>query len=259
MQTNFKIFLIAKKNTKLLSIDRTCLGLSCAKNWFSIRTLSRPESFSRVSEASYALLIPSIHATDDTRTSLLGTYVDNTDSLTRLQDVSYGSIELLKPWFPQVDANHPRARTLRIWKSRRDVLLWTNLAFASIVFIVNLVFTILLWKNYGSSGDGTVTVSDGECSGIRHLDSGLHILINFLSTILLGASNLCLQLLLAPTRKEIDTAHGKRRWLDIGVPSFRNLWNLPRSCQIVWLILAFSSIPIHFMYVYSPVKFTYFY
>ncbi|KAE8454592.1 hypothetical protein EG329_000215 [Mollisiaceae sp. DMI_Dod_QoI] len=64
-------------------------------------------------------------------------------------------------------------------------------------------------------------------------------------------------LLLAPTRKEIDTAHGKRRWLDIGVPSFRNLWNLPRSCQIVWLILAFSSIPIHFMYnaaVFSTVK-----
>jgi hypothetical protein len=204
-------------------------------------------------------LISSSHAVDDELWSLVDTRDENTISLANLTDVSYGSIELLKPWFSEVDPDHPRARTFSAWKSRRDVLLWINLTFAFSVFVTNLVFTILLWKNYGQSKDGTVNISDGECAHIRHLDSSLHILINFLSTILLSASNLCLQLLLAPTRDEVDAAHGKRRWLDIGVPSFQNLWNLPRSCQVVWMLLACSSIPIHFMYVYNPIDFSHFY
>lgn len=47
-------------------------------------------------------------------------------------------------------------------------------------------------------------------------------MINVLSNIRLEASNLALQLVVALIRKEVDLAHSKRKWLDIGVKSYGN-------------------------------------
>ncbi|KAG8527921.1 uncharacterized protein KY384_006837 [Bacidia gigantensis] len=57
-----------------------------------------------------------------------------------------------------------------------------------------------------------------------------------------------MQLLAAPTREEVDKAHAKATWLDIGVPSFRNLRQISRSNCTMWSVLALSSLPIHFLY-----------
>ncbi|KAH8671223.1 hypothetical protein BX600DRAFT_458587 [Xylariales sp. PMI_506] len=43
-------------------------------------------------------------------------------------------------------------------------------------------------------------------------------------------------------------AHKKNKWLDIGVPSLRNFRHLGRWRQFSWLLLAFSSVPIHLIY-----------
>lgn len=82
---------------------------------------------------------------------------------------------------------------------------------------------------------------------IKRANAWAHIMINALGTLLLGASNLTLQLLVAPTRKELDEAHVKGTWLDIGVPSFRNLWGISKYKVILWSLLAISSIPIMFL------------
>ncbi|KAI4194980.1 MAG: hypothetical protein LQ350_007467 [Teloschistes chrysophthalmus] len=58
-----------------------------------------------------------------------------------------------------------------------------------------------------------------------------------------------MQHLAAPIRKEIDEAHGNYIWLDIGVPSFRNLWHISMKRRIVILLLAVTSIPLHFLQV----------
>lgn len=116
-----------------------------------------------------------------------------------------------------------------------------------VVFLVNLIFAIIMTRKNGLAA--VVPLYEGSCSWWKRIDTGLHILINVLSTLLLGASNLCMQLLAAPTRKEVEIAHGKGVWLDIGVPSWRNLWRIEPQRSVIWWILALSSIPINFMYV----------
>ncbi len=66
---------------------------------------------------------------------------------------------------------------------------------------------------------------------------------------MLMASNYCMQLQAAPTRKNLDKAHEAEDWLDIGVPSLRNLRYIGNWRRFSWLLLALSSLPVHLMYV----------
>ncbi|KAL9601249.1 MAG: hypothetical protein Q9219_002654 [cf. Caloplaca sp. 3 TL-2023] len=93
-----------------------------------------------------------------------------------------------------------------------------------------------------------VTFFEGSCAKARNLTIWLHLLINVLSTVLLAASNYCMQCLSSPTRAKIDRAHARHRWLDIGVPSVRNLFRISRSRALLWSLLALSSFPLHLLY-----------
>lgn len=84
------------------------------------------------------------------------------------------------------------------------------------------------------------------------MSAWLHLAINVLGTILLGASNYCMQCLSFPTRDEVNKAHSRGAWLDIGVPSVRNLRQISSKRLALWWLLAVSSIPLHFLYN-SPV------
>ena len=46
---------------------------------------------------------------------------------------------------------------------------------------------------------------------------------------------------------DIDQAHKLRKWLDIGVQSYRNLTFIPFSRAALWLLLGLSSWPIHLL------------
>lgn len=76
----------------------------------------------------------------------------------------------------------------------------------------------------------------------------LHLLINSLSSLLLSASNYTMQCLSSPTRGEVDRAHARGDWLDIGVVSVRNLWPIDWRRTVLWWRLAPSSVPIHVLY-----------
>ena len=169
-------------------------------------------------------------------------------SILKYEDVLYARIEFLSPWFPQLDPENPRARTLRTWCSRQDVLLTTATLTSVFVLLFNIIVTITMRSKYKPTR-GVVSMYEGSCSWVKDIDTVFHLLINALSTLLLGASNLCMQLLAAPTREEVDKAHSKKKWLDIGVPSLRNLTSISRIRLAVWFILGLSSIPLHFMYV----------
>ncbi|CAO2650076.1 Nn.00g013680.m01.CDS01 [Neocucurbitaria sp. VM-36] len=127
---------------------------------------------------------------------------------------------------------------------------------ASVVFLINLIVTI--WGSTATLTEKGVFL-DGECAYIKKLNSGLHVLINILSTILLSGSNYCMQCLSAPTRAEVDWAHGnmRRTWLDIGVPGLRNLRHISRWRSFLWCLLGLSSFPLHLLYnsaVYSSIS-----
>ena len=158
----------------------------------------------------------------------------------------FASLEHLGPWFPEANPAHTKAQTWRTWRSKRQRVLSACSMVAFLVFLVNLTTTVYFktkWKTIGDLG----TIFRGDCSQSHQISSRLHIVINLLSTTLLAASNICMQLLAAPTRKEIDEAHGKHVWLDIGVPSFRNLKYISKRRSMAIFLLATSSIPLHFL------------
>lgn len=159
----------------------------------------------------------------------------------------FGTVELLAPWFPKVIEDDTRSITFRTKRKRRKVVLWTCFTLAVTVFTTNVVLTILAWTRLGTTTSGVATIVHADCTLVARYDTALHVLINVLSTLLLGASNLSLQLAVAPTREEVDTAHAKGIWLDIGVPSFRNLRHISRKNLFVWFCLVLSSVPIHFL------------
>jgi hypothetical protein len=96
---------------------------------------------------------------------------------------------------------------------------------------------------------GSKIVYQGKCSAVRNWDVALHLIINALSTCILGASNYCMQSLVAPTREEIDMCHDKGEWLDIGTASIRNLFKISRRRVVLWVILLITATPFHVLYV----------
>ena len=118
---------------------------------------------------------------------------------------------------------------------------------SAFVLLTNLVATIWGVRAFGIQG-GIGTIQDGNCSTTTKLGFWLHLIINGLSTLLLGASNYSMQCLSSPTRSEIDKAHRQGVWLDIGVPSVKNLRRISTSRIAFWWLLAISTIPLHLFY-----------
>ncbi len=162
----------------------------------------------------------------------------------RFPDRPFARVNKFKHWFPEVD---PENETFRSWITHRKAMLFTALGSSTTVLLANLVTLIVLMAKF-KPNRGVVSMFEGDCSLVKRIDLVAHVFINILSTALLGASNLCMQLLAAPTRKEVDDAHRERRWLDIGVPSIRNLRVIGRSRLVMWIALGCSSIPVHFIY-----------
>lgn len=174
-------------------------------------------------------------------------YLDDTLHLPILaDDPRFATLEYLSPWFPEANPAHPKTQTWRSWRSKRQTVLSACSVVALLVLLTNIAAILYLkirWKSNGDLGN----IYRGDCSRSQRLNSSLHIIINVLSTTLLAASNLCMQLLAAPTRQDIDDAHGHHVWLDIGAPSFRNLRRISKKRIFAVYLLAASSIPLHFL------------
>jgi hypothetical protein len=94
---------------------------------------------------------------------------------------------------------------------------------------------------------GVATLAKGSAEYIANVTIILHLLINMMSTLLLSASNHAMQVLSAPTREACIKAHRDRKWLEIGIPSFRNLNHITGRKRLLWALLFLSSIPLHLL------------
>ena len=114
------------------------------------------------------------------------------------------------------------------------------------VFVCNTSF--MIWAIASRRvRDGRGTMFEASCSRVRNTNLFIHLLINILSTLLLGASNYSMQCLSAPSRPELGKAHSEGKYLEIGIPSPHNIFSryLPKRRKICWWILALSSLPLH--------------
>lgn len=117
---------------------------------------------------------------------------------------------------------------------------------ATISLVINIVALIAL-NHHQDADTKLVRLFTGSCHRVTAMTIWIHLAINALSTVLLAGSNYCMQCLCAPTRKDVDKAHCQGRYLDIGVPSVRNLRSIGRFKLVLWWILGLSSIPLHLM------------
>ncbi|KAL2671462.1 hypothetical protein Neosp_014052 [[Neocosmospora] mangrovei] len=116
---------------------------------------------------------------------------------------------------------------------------------AAFVTLANIIFLGVVGARVNRNGGALWT---GDCKTAKEYSLWLHLAINALATVLLGAGNYTQQVLTGPTRQEIDQAHDKRQWLDIGVSSIHNLTKISIKRVAAWTILALSSLPIHLLY-----------
>lgn len=151
----------------------------------------------------------------------------------------------LESWRRWISRLWDRFSTLSGWRKSAFI----NTVLISIVFLVLLLWQIILWARTDNA-DAYRIIHTGQCAGdgVGGLNTVLHLIINVLSSLVLASTNFFMQVLNAPSREELDSAHEKGSWLDIGVPSPRNAFKVSRFKMIMWLLFCMSSVPIHLLF-----------
>ena len=172
------------------------------------------------------------------------------------REIKYSSTELLTPdsKFTQARSGSFSSVWRPVWYTGWHTGVLTCATSAVVVLFINIGLTIYAATNPEYRMErGVGTLYEGSCDKSRTLGLWLHLGINALSTLLLSGSNYTQQCLAAPTRREIDAAHARRRWMDIGVPSVRNLFKIKGERAVLWIAIGFTSIPLHLLYIYVPI------
>lgn len=121
-----------------------------------------------------------------------------------------------------------------------------NSLVAVLVLGVELVLLIVVsTRTRMFAGDSAVWV--GSCDRADRIGIGLRALVNIFGVALLAGANYAFQVLSSPTRREVDRAHGRKRWLDIGVPSVRNLRHISGFRATLASIVLFTAVSIQVM------------
>ncbi|KAF2832450.1 hypothetical protein CC86DRAFT_401213 [Ophiobolus disseminans] len=155
----------------------------------------------------------------------------------------------LQPFLPHNSPYNPEIAKARKERQKWKTSLYMFVGLASAVLIINTGFLVWAIRTRGTT-NGMGILYEASCDTTKKANIGIHLLINILSSALLGASNYCMQCLSAPTRPEVDKAHRKGTWLDIGIPSLRNVIssNFGKRKMLCWWTLALSSFPLHLCY-----------
>ena len=129
---------------------------------------------------------------------------------------------------------------------------WKNAARFNCVVLVIFTFPLLVLTifSFAKATDGSqfFMLPKWPCERVSMVNKGLHLVLNIFSSLILASSNFFMQILNAPSRSEIDRAHRRGTWLEIGVPSLRNTFRVSRFKTFFWVVLFLSSIPIHLVF-----------
>ncbi|KAI1126490.1 hypothetical protein F5Y10DRAFT_293741 [Nemania abortiva] len=122
---------------------------------------------------------------------------------------------------------------------------WHRAAKVNCVLLVALNALLLGVFIYAAVKPGSILniiyIYNGSCDGyaVPLLNLFLHLLINITSTLVI---------LNAPSREELDAAHSKGTWMEIGVSSIRNIFRVSGFKRWCWFGLALTSLPIHLFF-----------
>lgn len=110
--------------------------------------------------------------------------------------------------------------------------------------ITNISIYAWLFVTYNTvHGSGTITTA--HCSEVSRMETGIKLGLNIFSTLILSAPTVAMQGTTSPTREDVDRAHLKGEWLEIGTQSWRNLIHVSKRNAGIWGVLAITSLPLH--------------
>jgi hypothetical protein len=158
----------------------------------------------------------------------------------------YARKDLLSRFIPEADPEHKRARTCKVRMSKRMSMMTVQSGLAVLILLTVIAFTvsaIQLWNP--DNGIGTIFLR--ECATVRRANTALHVMLNVLSTLLLGAGHYCMQVSLAPTSSQVREAHAHGKSYDIGIQSLRNLRRISNGKKTIWVGLGLCSVLLHFL------------
>ncbi|KAJ7832670.1 hypothetical protein B0H14DRAFT_2802673, partial [Mycena olivaceomarginata] len=141
----------------------------------------------------------------------------------------FARVVTLSKYIPALSQEIPRDGM-----AKRSAMFKMQLAVAALVLVANVA---------GTAWAGAAYPPDRR--GIGTFLTALHVLLNVLSTLLLGAGNYCMQLLASPSRSEADNAHACGVALDIGVPSIKNLRHIDGKRVVGWSAIGVTATLLH--------------
>jgi hypothetical protein len=152
----------------------------------------------------------------------------------------FAQVAILSKYIPALGQEIPRDRM-----AKRSAMLRMQLAVSALVLAANVAGTAWAGAAYPPDRRGIGTFLFGDCTRVARLSTALHVLLNVLSTLLLGAGNYCMQLLASPSRSEADNAHACGVALDIGVPSIKNLRHIDGKRVVGWSAIGVTATLLH--------------
>lgn len=185
-----------------------------------------------------SIVLASLHSNSSQRPLLNANHEESTELFVPSNAVGKGGWKERKwPWRKQ-----PGSGTRPAWFTTVSL----GLILAIIVFLVNI--SLLAWSYSRFSVEKyTAVVFTGSCAKTSKITAAAELAINILSTLLLAASNNCAQLLISPTRTEVERAHGKGIWIHVGPANSRNFQWIRKWRVAVWALLFASSVPLHLL------------
>ncbi|KAF5643491.1 uncharacterized protein FTJAE_3291 [Fusarium tjaetaba] len=124
----------------------------------------------------------------------------------------------------------------------------------TIFLVIALIISLHVFNGGGASILGETAILSGSCDKISRANLWIHLAINIIGTGVLGSSNFFMQVLVAPTRQDVDRAHASKRWVEIGVHSLHNFRFLSKRRVFLWALFSLTSIPLHLVFNGSVIE-----
>ncbi|KAF4974097.1 hypothetical protein FZEAL_8970 [Fusarium zealandicum] len=161
----------------------------------------------------------------------------------------YAKAAFLSRYIPELDPDSARATTIRVKMAKRSAMLLMQMGIA--ILAVTIICSGMTWAilTYPPDERGIGTFFFGSCSSTSTINTAAHAGLNVVSSLFLGAGNYCMQILVAPSREEIDTAHRKGKVTEIGVPSLKNFRHIEKKRTTVWLIIGLVATTLHVLII----------
>ncbi|KAL2887514.1 hypothetical protein HOO65_050635 [Ceratocystis lukuohia] len=133
------------------------------------------------------------------------------------------------------------------WSSgwRATLLLNLGVTFTILMLLVAVFIAVITRTNSLTKRDALFT---GACENVENIGYGLHVVTSAMAIAILAIGNYTFQVLSSPTRAEVVAAHEKKWWLDIGIPSVRNLGYISSGRVVIIVSLLLSVFTAQVLY-----------